>query len=147
MFRSLPPATLALALIAAAAPAGAAPAAGAQLTVRFTGLHPATGYVMAAVYASEDSFSGKGAPVQAARVAVTGDSVETRFDLPAGHYAIKAFQDADADGKMGVNPFGIPTEPYGASNNAVGHMGPPAWKDAGFDIGPGAPALQTIAMH
>lgn len=136
-----------LALAAAIAlPAAAAPA-DSHLKVRFTGLHPATGFVMAGVYASQEAFDKHGAPLQGIRVAVSGDSAEATIDLPAGHYAIKAFQDVDADSKMGMNPFGIPTEPYGFSNNAVGHMGPPAWSDAAFDVAPGAGAVQTIALH
>jgi uncharacterized protein (DUF2141 family) len=50
----------------------------------------------------------------------------------------------DGDGRMGTNPFGMPTEPYAASNNARGEMGPPAWSDAAFEVS--GETIQTITI-
>ena len=65
--------------------------------------------------------------------------------LAPGRYAIKAFHDVDGDGRMGTNPFGMPTEPYAASNNARGNMGPPAWSDAAFEV-PAGETAQSITI-
>ena len=46
---------------------------------------------------------------------------------------------------MDANPFGLPTEPYGFSNNAVGNMGPASWDRARFTVS-GATA-QTIRLR
>jgi uncharacterized protein (DUF2141 family) len=36
----------------------------------------------------------------------------------------------EANGRMDMNPMGIPTEPYGFSNNAAGSFGPPKFEQA-----------------
>ena len=51
----------------------------------------------------------------------------------------------DGDGEMDLNPFGIPTEPYAFSNNAIGNMGPARWGQARFTV-TGATA-QTIRLR
>ncbi|MNJ30385.1 hypothetical protein D3C77_249830 [compost metagenome] len=47
---------------------------------------------------------------------------------------MKAFHDVNGDGELNVNPFGVPTEPYAFSNNAVGDMGPAKWDRARFEV-------------
>lgn len=55
--------------------------------------------------------------------------------LPAGEYALCAFQDVNDDGKLTSGFFGRPKEPAGYSHNAVpGWFGPPQYKDAKFRI-------------
>lgn len=51
-----------------------------------------------------------------------------------GNYAIAVFHDENNDGKLNANLIGIPKEPTGASNGAVGKMGPPKFKDAVLPI-------------
>ena len=53
--------------------------------------------------------------------------------------------DKNANGKLDSNIVGIPTEPYGASRDARGRMGPPAFEDAAVDV-QGDTAL-TIHLH
>lgn len=116
-----------------------------SVAVTFTGIQTPSGAIMAGVYDSESAFAG-GAPLKGVRIEVTGgEAVALVTGLAPGRYAIKAFHDVDGDGRMGTNPFGIPTEPYAASNNARGNMGPPAWSDAAFDVAAGETA-QTIAI-
>ncbi|MEO8067469.1 MAG: DUF2141 domain-containing protein [Flavobacteriales bacterium] len=62
------------------------------------------------------------------------------FDLSGlapGNYAIRAVHDVDADGDIDVNKLGIPTEPFGFSNDAMGKMGPPGFEQAKFKVKPG----------
>ena len=76
---------------------------------------------------------GTGGVVGRARLDVTGPTAIALFeDLPTGTYAMKAFHDVDGDGEMATNPFGMPTEPFAFSNNAVGNMGPAGWDRAQF---------------
>jgi uncharacterized protein (DUF2141 family) len=139
------PLLLALAM-AGATPLAASAAETASLTVTFTGLEP-RGAVNFVLVNSAEAYGDKAAPVAVDRLAVSGGSVSRTFTgLAPGRYAIKAFHDVNGDGKMGTNPFGIPTEPYGFSNNAKGAMGPPRWDDAGFAVAPGANA-QTISVN
>ncbi len=101
------------------------------------------GNVMVAVYDSEQAFNGDGAPVRALS-ARPGETV--RIDgLKPGTYGVKSFHDLNGDGKMNTNPFGMPIEPFAFSNNARGHMGPPAWAAARFEVSASG-AAQTIVL-
>jgi len=103
-----------------------------------------TGSVMVALYNSEASYEGGAV---AAHLAVPANgAVVARFDhLPAGDYAVKSFHDVDGDGRMDTNPFGMPTEPYAFSNNAVGNMGPARWERARFRVS--GETAQTITLR
>ncbi|MCH9844643.1 MAG: DUF2141 domain-containing protein [Alphaproteobacteria bacterium] len=54
--------------------------------------------------------------------------------LPDGVYAISAFHDLNDDGELNSNIVGLPTEPYGFSNDARGKFGPAKFTDAQFTI-------------
>lgn len=75
---------------------------------------------------------------QGCRVAsgkANGDVVRiTVSDLSEGRYAIKAFHDVNESGSMDFNWVGMPKEPYGFSNNAMGTMGPPKFDQAAFPV-------------
>lgn len=131
----------ALALMAAV-PALAGPN-GDTLTLTFeTGA--TTGAVMVALYDSETAYEG-GQPVRALSLPADAPVVAVFEGLPDGDYAVKAFHDVNGDGQMNVSPFGMPTEPYAFSNNAVGNMGPAGWDRAHFTVS-GATA-QTVRIR
>ncbi|WP_371514874.1 DUF2141 domain-containing protein [Brevundimonas denitrificans] len=58
---------------------------------------------------------------------------------------MRAFHDVNGDGEMNTNPFGMPTEPFGFSNNAVGNMGPASWARAHFAVS--GETRQTITLR
>ena len=66
-------------------------------------------------------------------------------DVPPGRYGVSVMHDKNANGKLDTNIVGIPTEPDGASRDARGRMGPPAFEDAAVDV-QGDTAL-TIHLH
>ncbi len=104
-----------------------------------------TGQVMVALYDSAAAFDGgSSSPVAATAISASGPVVATFGNLPAGDYAVKAFHDVNGDGQMNTNPFGIPTEPYAFSNNAVGNMGPARWDRARFAVS--GETAQTISI-
>ena len=110
-----------------------------SLTVTFTGLASPGGSILLSVYDSEAAFDRGGKPVRDAMIPANAAAIQTLIaDLPAGRYAIKAFHDIDGDMKMATNPFGMPTEPFAFSNDAVGNMGPAKWTDAAFTVTDGA---------
>jgi len=118
----------------------------ASLVLTFHGLKAGGGAVMASLAGSPDAFEGKAPAAAQGMVAVAGDTVTITFSgLAPGRYAVRAFHDLDGDGKLGLNPFGVPTEPYAFSNNARGSMGPPSWDAAAFDVKDGDNA-QTIEI-
>jgi uncharacterized protein (DUF2141 family) len=114
-----------------------------SLTVTFeTGAD--IGAIMFGLYDAA-TFDG-GQPIRGARLDVAAGQRTATFEgLAPGEYAIKAFHDVNGDGQMNRNPFGMPTEPYAFSNNAVGNMGPASWERARFTID-GA-TFQTISIR
>jgi uncharacterized protein (DUF2141 family) len=126
----------ALAMSAAAySSAAVAQDANASLTLTFTGIETQEGAVMGMLVDSEDAYNGKGAPVRPIMIKADKGEISIAIaGLKPGRYAIKSFHDVDGDMKMGTNPFGMPTEPFAFSNNAVGNMGPAKWADAAFEV-------------
>ena len=66
--------------------------------------------------------------------AVAGSMRFVFADLPPGEYAVAAFHDRNADGQLGTTVLGIPTEPYGFSNDARGFMGPASFTSAAITV-------------
>jgi len=118
----------------------------ASLTVTVEGLAP-QGAVMLAIYGSEEAWAGSGDPVEGRRATVEDDMVTIEFaTLPAGEYAIRLYHDVDGDGELDTNLMGIPSEPFGFSNNARGRFGPASWADAVFTVTAGA-NTQIVDLH
>ncbi|WP_293907108.1 DUF2141 domain-containing protein [Phenylobacterium sp.] len=118
----------------------------ATLNVVFKGIRTPTGAVMMTLAGSEAAYGDKAPAAGQAVLKVEGAEVTATFNgLPPGRYAVKAFHDVNGDGKMGQNPFGIPTEPFAFSNGARAVMGPPTWDAASFEVTAGA-NTQTIEI-
>ena len=135
-------ATLAAPALLSFAPAPAQ-AQDASITLTYeTGAH--TGKVMVALFNSEEAYNG-GQPVASAEADASGETaVAVFYNLPPGGYAGRAFHDVKGDGRMNTNPFGMPSEPYAFSNNAVGMMGPASWERAHFAVS--GSTAQTISI-
>jgi len=58
----------------------------------------------------------------------------TFTNIPDGVYAISSYHDEDDNGELNMFIGMFPTEPYGCSNGARGHFGPPTWEDAKFEV-------------
>ncbi len=107
----------------------------ATLTLSFTGIAEQEGAVMGVLVDSEDAYNDKAAPLRMIMIKADKAEIATQLaGLKPGRYAIKSFHDIDGDGQMGTNPYGMPTEPFAFSNNAVGNMGPAKWAEAAFEI-------------
>lgn len=114
------------------------------VTITVANVETQTGQVMIALY-SEANWDGP--PVAATMVPADAGTVSAILAAPeAGRYGVKLYHDVDGDGEMDTNAFGIPTEPYGFSNDAEPRMGPPAFEDAAFVIGADG-ASQTINLR
>jgi len=104
-----------------------------------------SGAIMVSLFDSEAGYAG-GPPVRQARVDVaTGERSTVFADLKKGHYAIKAFHDVNGDGKLNVNPFGVPVEPVAFSNNARANMAAPGW--ASTRIAVAGAVVQTLDIR
>lgn len=74
-----------------------------------------------------------GEPLRRERIAVEpGKAAEWRVDLPPGEYAVRAFLDQNGNGELDRSRKGIPTEPFGFSNDARRRFGVPRLKVAAF---------------
>lgn len=107
----------------------------AELTINVTGAGK-MGMVRGAVYADAKSFGERTAPVAIFGLEPRdGRAAVTIHGLPSGKYAVSAFQDVNGNGSLDSGALGIPTEPFGISNNPSVVSGPPRFEDAAFDLG------------
>ena len=107
-----------------------------NLTVRVTQVEAATGDIYLAVYRESDDFPRENATYRQVKATpMLGTTTIRITNLPAGQYAIAAFQDTDGDGSLSTNFVGIPQEPFGFSNDAPARLSPPSFKQAAFDKG------------
>ncbi len=128
------------ALLLAASQAGAA-----DLTIHVDDVKAAGGRIEVAVYNSAGAFLKT--TTGAAGTVASGDANTVVVkDLPAGDYAFAVFHDANSNGKLDKNLFGIPTEDYAFSNNALGKMGPPTFEQARFTL-PATGATLRVSLH
>lgn len=117
---------------------------GCAVTVAVHNVRDVQGAVLGGLY-QEAGWGG--AAVAAARVSVEDENPVLCFrGVTPGRYAVKLFHDRNGDGELATNMFGIPSEPYGFSNNAPAQFGPPAFADAAFDVG-AAGASQSINLN
>ena len=70
------------------------------------------------------------------------------LNVRPGRYAIIVFQDENTNGRLDKTPWGVPTEPYGFSNNAQGFLGPPTFNDAAMALDTGDHSVSiTLIYH
>jgi uncharacterized protein (DUF2141 family) len=83
------------------------------------------------------------------RVRVPAVEGETKICIPvakSGTYAFALYHDKDANLKLNKNWIGLPSEPFGVSNDAPIRLGPPSLKDASLQVtGPATPATVTLS--
>ena len=104
-----------------------------SLTVTIEGIETMSGKINLGVF--DEAGYDNGTAVDGARIAVDSDTVTVSFsDLAPGRYGLKLYHDVNDNGEMDTNPFGMPTEPYGFSNNAKGRFGPAKWEKAAFEV-------------
>jgi uncharacterized protein (DUF2141 family) len=102
------------------------------------------GTIQLAIYNSETDFLKK--PITGKVISANAKEVTVSFtNLKPGNYAISVYHDANANNEMDSNLIGIPTEPYGFSNNAMGRFGPPAFDAAKVKVD--QPVKLTIELR
>lgn len=137
-------ATLALALALSALGVSSAQAARLELTVQ--GLQQPQGQLMLAVY-DQPALWLRGKPLTAARIAVSATGAVTHVfeDLPEdAEIAVSAFHDTNGNGRLDSNAMGMPVEPYGFSQDAVGQFGPPKFEAARLKLNGTVKATLTL---
>jgi uncharacterized protein (DUF2141 family) len=124
----------ALSLVAALGAASAAEAA--RLIVTIEGLRSAQGYVYVALYSQAERFpDGEGAD-RYVRVRAATRPITVVFDrLGPGRYAVGAYHDENANGRLDTTLLGYPDEGYALSNGIRAVTTRPRFQDAAFAIG------------
>jgi len=122
---------LVLPLLMTAATATAINAQAASLELTVTGLSRNEGHVLVAVFDQAELWL-KGKPLRSARAKVEGGEIKLQLDdLPEGAtLALSVVHDLNDNKRLDMNAIGMPTEPYGFSNNASGNFGPPSFEAA-----------------
>lgn len=117
----------------------------ADLTIHVDDVKAAGGRIEVAVYNSAGAFLKTSAGAAGVAAVRDANTVVVK-DLPAGEYAFAVFHDVNSNGKLDKNLFGIPTEEYAFSNNALGKMGPPSFEQARFTL-PAAGAAVRVSLR
>ena len=60
--------------------------------------------------------------------------VITIEEVPVGIWAISLYHDLNQNNQLERGVLGLPAEPWGMSNNAIGTMGPATFKQASFEV-------------
>jgi uncharacterized protein (DUF2141 family) len=128
-----------------ATPAKSANSASAKLKV--SGVKPGQGPVRVAVFSQGNDFPNYEQAAVTHSLPSNGPVAEGSLEgLPTGKIALAIYQDVNNDGKLNRSTFGIPTEPYGFSNNARGQYGPPTFQAAMLEAG-STPVTIDVALH
>jgi uncharacterized protein (DUF2141 family) len=68
--------------------------------------------------------------------------------VPAGTWAVMAYQDVNENGELDRYFFGLPKENYGFSRDARGKFGPPSFDDASIAVkDDGGPTVAAVRLH
>jgi uncharacterized protein (DUF2141 family) len=123
-------------LLAAALALGAAFGAhAAALELEVQGVTQAGGIVYAALYQHAEDFPrAERALTGVMAVAAAPVTRLTFASVAPGEYAVAVYHDLNGNGRLDRNMFGVPTEPYGFSRDAVGNFGPAKFADSAFRI-------------
>ena len=78
--------------------------------------------------------------------AQAGETVVSVKGVPAGTWAVVAYQDENSNGELDTNILGIPKEPYGFSRDARSKFGPPGFEDAAIEVGE-APTTAAVRLR
>ncbi|MEW6133380.1 MAG: DUF2141 domain-containing protein [Pseudomonadota bacterium] len=114
--------------------AAIAPAAAASLDIEVSGVRNAEGQVKFMLFDRAEGFRKETASREVLAVPAQTGTVQAAFrGLSPGRYAVIAYHDEDADGKLDLRFGMIPAEGYGLSNNPE-VLGPPSFEHAAFDL-------------
>jgi uncharacterized protein (DUF2141 family) len=105
------------------------------LTINITNIERMQGTVEIGLFNSKDRFLEEGQAMKTLSIKVKNSSETVVIkDLPKGIYAVSMYHDENADGKLNSNFLGIPSEPYGFSNNFRPKFSAPTFKDCQFSL-------------
>ena len=120
------------------------PASAATVEVRVTNVAGGKGKVNVAV--CDRARFLKQCTYHASVPARAGETVVALRDIPAGTWAVLAYQDENENGELDRNFIGIPNENYGFSRDAASKFGPPGFDDAAIEVRDGT-TVAPVKLH
>jgi uncharacterized protein (DUF2141 family) len=106
-----------------------------RLTVHIENVSSRGGIVRIGLYDADHYPNDNSKPTAAADVpAIAGEMIITLSDIQPGIYAIEAFQDINANGKMDMSLVGLPLEPFGFSRDARPRFHKPRFSFVSFAL-------------
>ncbi len=125
-------AALAIALLLLTGAGAPAEAGGIEVTIK--GIRTPEGRVFVGLFRPADDFPRQDRTYQGVALNADDREVAARLaDVPDGTYAVAVYHDANSNGILDRNFFGVPREDYGFSNNARGSLGAPRFEKAAFE--------------
>lgn len=107
----------------------------ASLHIKVTGLKLPDSLCQIAVFQNAKSFYRPAESVLWRAMTHLGGQANWQIEgLTPGQYAVLVFEDADRNGELSLNSFGVPTERYGFSNRSHERMGMPSFEDAKMSV-------------
>jgi uncharacterized protein (DUF2141 family) len=105
----------------------------AELVVVVDNIKDVQGSLYVSLYNQEASFDSNENAVKRQKVSVDKTTMSVNLgDLPAGEYAVKAYQDVNNSGAMDFNGP-MPAEPFGSSSTSKA-LAPPKYSEAKFTL-------------
>lgn len=104
-----------------------------SVEIEFISPYPQKGELSVAVFAANAANAFPADAVQAHKSFVLQDNILQLDNLPHGKYAVSVFQDLNQNGKLDTNFLGIPTEPYGYSQNPRPRFRAATFEEAAFE--------------
>lgn len=106
-----------------------------DLTLNIIHIQEKQGNIRIGLYNSPDGFPEHEPRVAKQVIEVTDIQMNTVFkDLQTGHYAVAVMQDLNSNGTLDRNFFGIPSEPYGFSQQQNLGIGQPSFEQVSFEL-------------
>lgn len=119
--------------------------------VVISGVRDTQGRIRCQLFDAAPGFPETGATAQttsAIQSTASGRTASCAFEgLAPGTYAVAVLHDADDDGRMAKNVFGVPLEGYGVSNDRTHALSAPRWDECRFELGPAEDRTLAIPLH
>lgn len=104
------------------------------LTLRINNIKNEGGFLKICFFNSKESFLKKAVRCELINPVHKGEMKIKINSLPPGTYAVNIYFDQNGNKKLDRGLFGLPSEPYGFSNNPSTTFGPPSFEEASFKI-------------
>lgn len=105
----------------------------AELTVSVTGIASAQGEIGCNLFNDPKQFPNADGGMAGQWVKAAPPGATCRFtNIAPGRYAVAVFQDVNGNHRLDTNWLGIPSEPWGVSNNVRPTLRAPSFDEAAF---------------